>query len=273
MNRLLFAALATCCFFSCKNKSNEAAYTGKLTREYLAGTWMITGTDLSAAKNTSAAWRDSVDLQFMMHVLKFDKKGNITTDNGYVLPGRGRFEAGDKLLKLIFEPGGRVEYYVVEKAADSSIILVSEKNVNPLFENSRISLKRINTEKYDIGDFSWKQTPSTPLTDAQIRKKMYDMVVYYQHMFEAMIHRNIDVLVPKKIMLPVKFYSTGIDLRDFSETKGWEVFFGGTEPARKAWDMLEAGYDKIETFPPFENNYFKMYAEILRRLAENVKNG
>jgi hypothetical protein len=253
----------------CTGKKESSGFNGKLTNQFLQGTWMVSDAEFTALKNAPYKLRDSLQTLFLMQVLRFDGSGNVLSDNADFVPEKGQYTATGKTLKLSFPPDKKM-YYWLERAADSSMILVIEKSREPLFENGKIALKRINTGKYDIGKPDWKQMPAMPFGEKAIRRKLSDMLLYYRHFFEAMVSRNVDVLAHGKILMPIRYYSTGIAIRPFEQRKGWDVFFGDSTHAFTAYQMLQNAYDEISTFPVREN-FFQLYADIFGMLEAKLE--
>lgn len=233
----------------------------------MKGTWMVAQSDLSALESQPYAVRDSMDTRLILNLFRFDGKTKMMADNGDILPQQGTYQADEKSLKVSLD--NNVMYYSLERGSDSSLILRIEKSDDPLYEDGKIVLKRMNTEKYKINDLSWKQAPTERLSGGEIKKKLQAMLTYYEHFFRAMMERDIEVLAHRKIMLPVKYFSNGIELRPFEERKGWDVYFGDSTHARTAYVILEKAYDKIFTFPT-RKSPFETYAIIFSNLTKNI---
>ena len=266
MQRLLYVPVLFL-LFSCSGGGKAPRFNGNLSSEFLKGTWMVSGSDLSALKDQPYELRDQMDTYLIQHVLQFDGREKVSSDNGDIIPRQGTYQANEKALKL--DLGNETFYYSLDRGSDSSLILLIEKSKNPLFTEGKIILKRLNTEKYKIEDLSWKASPEQPLSGSEIKKKLKAMLTYYEQYFYAMMDRNIDILAHRKIMLPVKYFSNGIELRPFEERKGWDVYFGDSTHARTAYNILEKAYDKIAFFPT-RKPPFQIYAIIFSNLAKNI---
>lgn len=268
MRQLVILFYSIALLASCSSKK-KAEFKGSLTKDYLSGTWLVSGSDFSKKRNMPGALRDTLDTQLLLHLYRFDGNGALFSDNADVYPQTGTYEAEGKVLKLKPAPNN-ISYLTLEEATDSSMTLLVERAADPFLKNARILLKRINTSRFKIDRPNWKKSPASPLDKAEIRKKLGEMIGYYEQLFRAMLDREIDMLAHRKILLPIKYFSNGIDLRPFEERKGWDVFFGDSTAARSAYGMLQKAFDDINLFP-VRKNFFLLYADIFAMLKKNLE--
>ena len=268
MRQLFISLCAIALLASCSSKK-KAEFKGHLTKEYLSGTWLVSGSDFSEKRNMPGVLRDTLDTHLLLHLYRFDENGALFSDNADVYPQTGNYESEGKVLK-IKPASNNVSYWQLEEATDSSMILLIERAADPFLENAKILLKRINTSRFKIDRPNWKKGPASPMNKTEIRKKLGEMIGYYEQFFRAMLDRDIDMLAHRKILLPIKYFSNGIDLRPFEERKGWDVFFGDSTAARTAYGMLQKAFDDINLFP-VRKNFFLLYADIFAMLKKNLE--
>lgn len=266
MRRLIYLAPVLLLLLCSCSGSNSSKFKGKLTNKFLEGTWVVADADFSN-NSKDRRERDSMTSYMLMMLLRFDAKGKVFSDNADSFPENGSYAASEKTLKLTLERSKT--FYSLKNATDSSMILVIEKSDAPMFDNGELLFKRMDTRTYKIGNPEWKKKPAAPLSDEAISKKLYDMLMYYRHFLLATDSRNTSMFSGNKIMIPFSYYSTGVGLKPFEKRKGWDVFFGDSTHARRAYDMLGKSFYNTNKLT-YNDNFFIMYADIFRILATNI---
>jgi hypothetical protein len=257
-------------FQACKSVK-KTPFNGELTPVFLAGTWISAETDLSEITALDYKQRDSLDTKLILQVLHFSKEGSCWLDNGDVVPATGTYECAGKKLRLSVTGAATSKInFSLKEGTDSSLLLHVERSGDTNREGANLLFRRINTGVFKIDDLSWKKPPPESMGDDAIRKKLFQMVMYYEQFFRAMLANQIEVLAHRKILMPVAYYSNGIGLKPFEMTVGWEVFFGDQTGAQKAYAMLKKAYDDIPYFPK-RSNFFLQYADIFKILAGNIQ--
>jgi hypothetical protein len=118
----------------------------------------------------------------------------------------------------------------------------------------------------------WRQKPSSPESDVQIKKRVLDMVNYTIDYFETNEKKGQKTFEPPFLQNPFRFYSGGIGL---TSEKGlpekWVATFYSREEALKAYKILVDAFDEKVKYPKGLKRYSQAYLVVLKAVRTNIE--
>ncbi len=117
----------------------------------------------------------------------------------------------------------------------------------------------------------WRKKPSESEAAADINKRVVAMLKYYAVYF-AMVSRESSYFSPFRVLLPFKYYSHGIGLKDFKEGHPFANHFYSAAEAKMAHQVIADGMNKIEGQFPSGEDFVIEYSKYFELLAEALEN-
>lgn len=113
--------------------------------------------------------------------------------------------------------------------------------------------------------------PSQPESDEQIKTRLRNALKFYSYYFHI-INEDLQVnsFKPKRIFLPINYYSGGIGIKPFDANADWVYLFYNNQDAAKAYEHLILALKKVGVFPNRSNRFALEYAEIFNEMSENL---
>lgn len=262
-------------FTACKQQEGK-----KKLHQVVEGNWFVVYPDdnlLTEKQNKIyAEIQDSVTDLKCLKLISF-KEGGVFTQLDSV-SNKGKWGTKDNEYVIINDGGNGFEDFKAQFSSyseEDSILKITE-TVRAKGENLRFiwNLKRLESgEKAKLFDDkmnSWRNKPSAPETDEQIRKRLSQMLLFYSGYFQ-LISEEASYFMPMRVHMPLKFYQHAIGAKDFKPDSRFVTFFYSEEQARMAYELLKAAI-KNSDFDDVEggNSYTREYSLMLKIMAKTL---
>jgi hypothetical protein len=146
--------------------------------------------------------------------------------------------------------------------------LFNDKPVNFNFQMYRFKLGKNEGIFYNYAQKIFKNIAKAK-NDEEIKEKVKNSLNYYSIYFQAISDSKLNGFKPLAVLLPMRFYSGGIGLTEFSEQQHWKRIYYDDKDAKKAYKYLEEALSKVSTYPKRENLILE-YSAVFKEMAEKL---
>lgn len=257
------------------------SYDKTITGKDIIGNWLVVSSEpqfdetIMIQKEDYQSLKDSLIGPRGLKLISIMDKGLFRqVDSSYALPGSWLFN--EKTRQIFVNnagPGFKSFSGYVQGCYKDTMSIVETLNL-PIHPMTVIWHFKKITESPEADLFApannqWRIKPNHPEDDAALRKKVSDMFHYYAVYF-TMVSREASYFVPRRVLLPVKYYQHGVGMRDYATADNFKALFYNDEDARKAYDIVEHAV-RIEKKYPSGKDYVDEYALYFGQLEKALK--
>lgn len=260
---------------------------------FLAGSCRLISEQEKSSKDITGNWL----VLYADHQLKNKKQREIYARiQDSVILQRGlklvRFEGSERFRQLD-EPGTNGKWTV---SAEGKLYLVNGgEGFNTLeaavtgFENNELRLTEYiaaegeaielvwHLKKISDGDLfstrsnAWREKPSRPESDQQLKKRLAAMLRYYSDYYE-LVSKEASYFIGQRVLLPFSYYQHGMGIQSFDATGKFAGLFYDAAQAQKASGYLAATLERLSGKFPYKSNFVEEYAAFMAMMAREVVN-
>jgi hypothetical protein len=273
--RCLILLLLVLWFTGCKSAKKEVT-----VQDVVTGNWLIVYPDHAMLNEKQRKLygkvQDSIVNLFGLKLISFTGKGEfVQMDSLY--GGRGKWKLMPDNSIAIGLAGRGFDKFKADFATYKNGVLemiesvISDNKSFPLVWH----LKKIDKEDKEDFLFNeknnwWRKKPLQPEVDEGIKKRVVAMLKYYAVYF-AFVSRESSYFSPFRVLLPFKYYSHGIGLKDFKEDGPFANHFYSAAEAKTAHQFIADAMNGIRGEFPSGEDFVIEYSKYFDLLGEQLE--
>jgi len=117
---------------------------------------------------------------------------------------------------------------------------------------------------------AWRIRPGQPEDTVSMRKRIAAMFHYYGIYFR-LVSIEADYFSPKRVLLPIRYYSHGVGLRTPDDIKPFRTLFYNDADVNKAYEMVHAAMRLDRNYPKgkdFTDEYASYFMQLEKALLK-----
>ena len=135
------------------------------------------------------------------------------------------------------------------------------------------TLKKISAEDEGFQLFqqeanTWRKQSSQPESEQQIRKRLSEMLEYYNEYFKLVSLESAYIL-PLRVPLPFSYYQHAIRVKDELSPHFVSIFYDSTD-ASKAHEILKETVTNTGDYFPRKKDFVLEYASYMELLSQKI---
>jgi hypothetical protein len=115
----------------------------------------------------------------------------------------------------------------------------------------------------------WRNKPSHPETEQQMRQRLSDMLHYYSAYYK-LVTREANFFISKRVILPFTFYQHAMAMKPYDEASFFSGLFFNKEESEKAWNYLKRVLVLLRDDYPHKTDFLEEYSVSWRNGGEVV---
>lgn len=243
----------------------------------LPGNWFLLypDEDLQTREQEAvyAETQDSLTDAKCLKLLRFTEKGSFHQQDSIGITGNWKIKEQDVIQ--VFGGGEGFERFQTKFTGYDNDILKLTETVNTRGQKLELVWHLLRIEKgkekalFDEAKNKWRIKAVKEESDAEVRERVKQMLVYYSVYFDLIADRST-YFMPSRIVLPLNFYQHGLGVKTFNPESKFARLFYSTEQAKFASYVLEGAMKKAKFNFKDNSSFSREYARMLEEMAKLV---
>ena len=233
-----YIPLTAAFFFSCSG--NEDLKTS------LRGDWLILYPDhhlkTRSERDVYGRYQDSVVNLYGLKLINLDENGQFTEMDS-LFKRKGQWILSNEKNFQLREGGKGFNPFstTIEGLVNDTLRLVQylpleKEKIKVVWHLKKVEEDTVAKKLLSVEANEWRQKPTHPETDAEIRKRLTGLLNYYSNYLRLVSKESSYFLIPR-IHLPFRYYQHAIGMREEMPAGFVNLFYDGND-ARKAYQVL-----------------------------------
>lgn len=271
MKRFYTFLLAACFFLSCSNKED--------IKTSLAGHWLILYPDhhlrTKTERDVYAKYQDSVVNLYGLKLIDFDAEGHFTEVDS-LFKTKGKWILSNENELQLQEAGkGFNPFTTTVDGLENDTLRLTQ--LLPL-EKEKIKvtwyLKKVEedtlTKKLVAEETNqWRKKPARAETEAEIRKRLKSVLMYYSNYLKLVSQESSYFLIPR-LHLPFRYFQHAIGMKE-QMPAGFVNLFYNESDALKAYEILSQTVQKLSGQFEWAENFVVEYSLFFKKITYYVE--
>lgn len=272
----------TALLFSCNNNTSTVK-TGKAATDSLQTTLINLSATNTLPELLCQNWEDKADvedgilngggdLEIPFHGISFFDDGLMVQDpRDKMKTGKWTVDEKTKNISIVFDDKTKLQTHLQAVGVKNLLLKTGDKPAVQYIADGK-KVKTLSDDPFYPSNNKWRLKPSKSETDAAIKQRVIDCVLFYSKFFR----NNADHAYPSISFYGIptcfKWYSGGISVtnKDKLSTKWFDCFYN-KEQAIQGQQLLEKAITKKYNWNKAEPKWTKKSADVLLQMADSLK--
>lgn len=273
----LFLVFASIFFYACvmpsQNKNEKIVdSTSEIKRDsfhLLCQYWQLKDADHPTSKDIS--FKTDAGIPMESGIVFFTDSTVLENPAGEMT--YGKFKLKGNTIDVNYEDGRKTIYTITRLHKDELLLKrVQNKHTSELtYKPTYTSWPDATKNPFAKQNYSWSIKPKNPETDAEIKKRVKESVLFYKYYFDGYVNGGADNIVFAGLPDCLNWYQGGITIQSESKLdKKWANCFYSTDQAYKGRQMLQDVLTQKYDWDTKETNWFKQTASVLQQIYDRM---
>ena len=243
----------------------------------ITGHWLIIYPDhqpgTRSEREIYGKYQDSLVKLFGLKLVSFHPDGSFSEIDSLAGKGRWRVSA-DSTVEV--RNGGPGFHHFISKYEDfekdtlllTEYIPLEKRPVKVVWTLKKISAEDEGFQLFQQEANTWRKQSSQPESEQQIRKRLSEMLEYYNEYFKLVSLESAYIL-PLRVPLPFSYYQHAIRVKDELSPHFVSIFYDSTD-ASKAHEILKETVTNTGDYFPRKKDFVLEYASYMELLSQKI---
>jgi hypothetical protein len=259
--------LTTVFLFSCSSKQD--------IKSSLRGHWLVLYPDhqlrTKSEKDVYGKYQDSVVNLYGLKLVEFNPEGQFTEIDS-LFKTKGQWVLTNENELQVREGGRGFNPFTttVEGIQNDTLRLVQllpleHEKIKVVWHLKKVDEDTLAQKLVSSEANQWRRKPAKPESDAEIRKRLKSVLMYYSIYLKLVSNESSYFLIPR-IHLPFRYYQHAIGMRE-KITPGFINLFYNENDAKKAYEILSQTITRLSNEFEWADNFVVEYSLFFKKMT------